>query len=315
MADELRSRSPRTGYEAEQTPPNGEQDQIRKDLLALQALVHTQGGRLNTIDQRSAHTKDQVQKQQQLEASKQAIISSWPDSAGPADRTQAVEQLVNRHDNLKGKYASTTTLRTKQGWSQFSIVEFFTKEARNEFVELVRKDALICHGQIAVGRAQIPKYQREADQPLRCAIAVFSQLTGKQQRYKPTWEMSSVWHNNEWILSMQTAEHDKTQITIYVAEALKDQFTEKYTSEWQQWGGQKGTTRRADGYKPQDFFNIHIETLTQQTAAALDTQYATLQHQRKQTHTKDKDDEMDGGFPNLRGQRKGEGKHAAQRRQ
>ena len=315
MADEMRSRSPRTGYEAEQTPPNGEQDQIRKDLLALQALVHTQGGRLNTIDQRSAHTKDQVQKQQQLEASKQAIVSSWPDSAGPADRTQAVEQLVNRHDNLKGKYASTTTLRTKQGWSQFSIVEFFTKEARNEFVELVRKDALICHGQIAVGRAQIPKYQREADQPLRCAIAVFSQLTGKQQRYKPTWEMSSVWHNNEWILSMQTAEHDKTQITIYVAEALKDQFTEKYTSEWQQWGGQKGTTRRADGYKPQDFFNIHIETLTQQTAAALDTQYATLQHQRKQPHTKDEDDEMDGGLPDLRGQRKGEGKHAGRRRQ
>ena len=63
MADELRSRSPRTAYEEEQTPPNGEQDQIHKDLLALQALVHTQGGRLNTIDQRSAHTKDQVQKQ------------------------------------------------------------------------------------------------------------------------------------------------------------------------------------------------------------------------------------------------------------
>ena len=125
MAKELRSRSPRAGYEAEQTPPNGEQDKIRKDVLALQALVHTQGGRFNTIDQRSAHTKDQVQKQQQLEASKQAIVSSWPDSAGPADRTQAVEQLVNRHDNLKGKYASTTTLRTKQGCSQFSIADFF----------------------------------------------------------------------------------------------------------------------------------------------------------------------------------------------
>jgi hypothetical protein len=31
---------------------------------------------------------------------------------------------------------------------------------------------------------------------------------------------------------MQTAEHDKTQITVYVAEAPKDQFTEKYTAEW-----------------------------------------------------------------------------------
>jgi len=123
--------------------------------------------------------------------------------------------------------------------------------------------------------------------------------------------MSSIWRNNEWILSMQIAEYNKTQITIYVVEALKNQFTSKQ----QQWGGQKGITRRADGYKPQDFFNILIETLTQQTAAALDTQYATLQHQRKQTYTKDKDDKMDGGLPNLRGQRKGEGKYAAQRRQ
>ena len=140
-------------------------DKIRKDLLALQALIHTQGGRLNTIDPRSAHTKDQVQKQEQLEASKQAIVSSWPDSAGPADRTQAVEQLVNRHDNVKGKYESTTTLRTKQRWSQFSIAEFLTKEARNEFVELVGIDALICHEQIAVGRAQILKSSAKPTNP------------------------------------------------------------------------------------------------------------------------------------------------------
>ena len=72
-------------------------------------------------------------------------------------------------------------------------MEFFTKEARNEFVELVRKDALICHGQIAVGRAQIPKYQREADQPLRCAIAgshnsqasLGNELSMAQQRMDP----------------------------------------------------------------------------------------------------------------------------------
>ena len=311
MTDDLRSRSPRAGLETEQT----DQAQLRKDLEALQALVHPQGGRINTIDQRSPYTKDQIQKQQQLEASKQAIVSSWADSASPADRTQAVEQLVHRHDTLRGKYASTTTLRTKQGWSQFSIVEFFTKEARNEFVELLKKDALICHGQIAVGRAQIPKYQREADQPLRCAIAVYSQLTGRQQRYKPTWEMSA-WYHNEWILSMQTAEHDKTQITLHVPEAMKDQFTDKYATEWQQWGGQKGSSKRADGYKPQDFFKIQIEALTPQTAAALDTQYATLQHQRKQQQTKEEDDEMDGGHPDVRAQRgKGEGKQAAQRRQ
>ena len=90
--------------------------------------MERQDGRLNTIDQRSAHTRDQVQKAQQLEASKQAIVSSWPDSAGPQDRSQAVEYMVNRHEALKGKYASTTTFRSKSGWSQFSIVEFLRKK-------------------------------------------------------------------------------------------------------------------------------------------------------------------------------------------
>ena len=91
-----------------------------------------------------------------------------------------------------------------------------SQEARNDFLELVKKDALTCHGQIAIARAQIPKYQRETDQPLRCAISVYSQVIGKQQRYKPTWEMSAVWHDGEWILHMQTQEDDKTRVNIYV---------------------------------------------------------------------------------------------------
>ena len=37
---------------------------------------------------------------------------------------QAVEQLVERHDTLKGKHANTPTLQTKTGWSEFIIVEF-----------------------------------------------------------------------------------------------------------------------------------------------------------------------------------------------
>ena len=215
------------------------EEQIHKELQELKSIADKHGGRINALDQRSAHTRDQVQKQQQLEASKQAIVSSWPNTAGPPDRMQAVEQLVNKHDSLKGKYASTTTLRTKTGWSQFSIVEFFTKESRNDFLDLVCRDALTCFGQIQVARAQIPKYQREADQPLRCALAVFAQITGKQQRFKPTWEISAVWHHNEWVLSMQTDTHDKTHITLYVAESAKDTFSEKFHAERQSWADKK----------------------------------------------------------------------------
>ena len=124
-----------TPQEPAQTLGQREQEQFQQELQALRSIVERQDGRLNIIDQRSAHTRDQVQKAQQLEASKQAIVSSWPVSAGPQDRSQAVEYMVNRHEALKGKYASTTTLRSKSGWSQSSIVEFFTKEARNEFLD------------------------------------------------------------------------------------------------------------------------------------------------------------------------------------
>ena len=260
MADQ-RSRSPIPGLEA--SKPQGSDSkstdgQVQQEHAAIKHMLEKQEGRLNTVDQRSAQTRDQMQKAQQLEASKQAIISSWPDSAGPQDRMRAIEDLVVKHDTLRGRYASCTTLRTKAGWSHFTIVEFFTKEARNDFLELVKKDALVCHGQIAVGRAQIPKYQRENDQPLRCAISVYSQVIDKQQRYKPTWEMSAVWHGGEWILHMLAHEHDKTQITIYVHESVLQAFNEKFVAEWPQWGGPKGSGRRADGYRPQDYYTIKI---------------------------------------------------------
>ena len=138
---EQRSRSPKPGVEAELAAaqplavPNDAK--LQQQITALQDIVEQHQGRINTVDQRSAHTRDQMQKAQQLEASKQAIVSSWSDSAGPQERMKAIEDMVAKQDSLRGKYASTTTLRTKSGWSHFSIVEFFTKEAWNDFLGLV----------------------------------------------------------------------------------------------------------------------------------------------------------------------------------
>ena len=135
--EDKRSRSPAPGavtpQELAQTLGQREQEQFQQERQALRSMVERQDGRLNTIDQRSAHTRDQVQKAQQLEASKQAIVSSWPDSAGPQDRYQAVEYMVNRHEALNGKYASTTTSAANLGWSQFSIVEFLPKKPGMSF--------------------------------------------------------------------------------------------------------------------------------------------------------------------------------------
>ena len=323
---EQRSRSPKPGIEAElataQTAVPSDA-QIQQQITALKNIVEQHQGRLNTVDQRSAHTRDQMQKAQQLEASKQAIVSSWSDSAGPQERMKAIEDMVAKHDSLRGKYTSTTTLRTKSGWSHFSIVEFFTKDARNDFLELVKKDALICQGQIAIARAQIPKYQRETDQPLRCAISVYSQVIGKQQRYKPTWEMSAVWHDGEWILHMQTQEYDKTRVNIYVNETVMQAFSDKFAAEWAQWGGQKGSGRRADGYRPQDYYTIQVTAMTASIANDLDEKYTALQEQKRTTTTssrpstnrRDDDDAMEG-VPGVRLPKpKGDGRGANRRQQ
>ena len=272
-----RSRSPFPGMEQMQT----EQQQIHKDIADIKAKLDTQHGRLNEIDQRSALTNSQLQKDQQLQASKQAIVTSWADSATATDRSKAVEDLLSKHGMLN-RYASTTTLKTKQGIAPISIVEFFSKDARNEFLDMLRKDMLVCHGQIAVGRAQIPKYQREADQPLRCAIAVFSQCDGTRARYKPTWELSALWRSGEWVLIAEPNPKDRTDITLYIQQSKKELFATHFPEAWAQWGGQRTTNRRTDGYRPQDHFRISIQDMTPDKQTEYDEKYQTLHDTRKQ---------------------------------
>ena len=290
MADE-RSRSPLPGAESLAKPADPDR-QIHTQLEDIQRLLHQHTGRLNALDQRSAHTKDQLQKQQQLEASKQAIISSWPDSSTHHDRQKAVERLVEK-EGLRNMYVCTQTLKAKGGISHFSIVEFYTKDARDEFLDMVKRDMLTCHGQIQVGRAQIPKYQREADQPFRCAIAVYAQLAGKQERYKPIWELASVWHKGEWIIIVEPAEHDKTQLTIYVRQQDKDMFTPNFKESWQKWGVQPGMTRKPDAYRAQDHYTITIQGLTPEKAAEYDGKYEAQTTRKQGAHSGTKKEDQE----------------------
>ena len=138
---------------------------------------------------------------------------------------------------------------------------------------------LICHGQITVGRAQIPKYQREADQPFRCAIAT-SQCEGTRARYKPTWKLSALWHSGEWVLIVEASPVDKTDIIIHVQPSMHEAFVSKFQADWQQWGGQKGQTKQ---YRPQNHFRITSVPLTAEKAAEYDEKSQQLQTAGKQT--------------------------------
>ena len=50
---------------------------------------------------------------------------------------KAVEDLF-RNQSMLNRYASTTTLKTKQDIAPISIVEFFPKDARNEPLDMLR---------------------------------------------------------------------------------------------------------------------------------------------------------------------------------
>ncbi|CAE7228267.1 unnamed protein product [Symbiodinium sp. CCMP2592] len=272
---------------------------VQSQILDIHRLLSQHTGKLNTLDQRSAQTKDQLQKQQQLEASKHAIISSWPDSATKRDREQAIEKLVEK-EGLRRMHTCTQTLKSKGGLAHFSIVEFYTKEARNDFLDMVKKDMLTCHGQIQVGRAQIPKYQREADQPFRCAIAVYAQIAGRQQRYKPIWELTAIWHGGEWILIAEPAEHDKTQITIHVRAEDQEAFTASFGDAWAKWGQQHGVPRKPDAYRAQDHFTITIKGITPEKAAEYDQKYNAQSKHKQSTASatqQEREDETMGPEP------------------
>ena len=82
---------------------------------------------------------------------------------------------------------------------------------------------------------------------------------------------------------MQAQEKDKTRLAIYVAEALKQKFSDKFAEEWATWGAQKGSSRRADGYRPQDFFQAQVEALTTAVATELNEKYNAIQERKRQT--------------------------------
>ena len=84
---------------------------------------------------------------------------------------------------------------------------------------------------------------------------------------------------------MLAHEHDKTQIIIYDHESILQAFNEKFVAEWPQWGGPKGSGRRADGCRPQDYYIIKIEAMTRAVTKDLDAKYTIFQEQKKSATT------------------------------
>ena len=54
-------------------------------------------------------------------------------------------------------------------------------------------------------------------------------------RYKPTWELSALWHSGEWVLIAEPNPKDRTDITLYIQQSKKELFATHFPEAWAQW--------------------------------------------------------------------------------
>ena len=158
---------------------------------------------------------------------------------------------------LMSKYQGSTTLKTKNGLAHFTIVDMWDKEARNEFLQHIKRDPHQIQGNTIVGRPQIPRYRREQDAPMKCAMKTLATMIGDNPKFSPTWEIQALWHE-EWLLAVNTNDKDTTKVQIYVPDHMKAEFEPKFHDDWSAWKA-PGSSKDS---RPQKHLQIQVYALT-----------------------------------------------------
>ena len=241
---------------------------------ALQDQVQANTARLNSVDWVAHRTESLLHRDQELQASKQLLLMGWP-NIDEKEREKEIKRMANYY-GLAHKYQGSTTLKTKNGLAHFTIVDMWDKEARNEFLQKVKHDPHQVQGNNIVGRPQIPRYRREQDAPMKCAMKTLATLIGNNPKFSPTWEIQALWHE-EWLLAVTNDDKDITQVQLYVPENLKTDFESKFAEDWSGWTA-PGTSKHT---RPQHHLQIRILPLTEDMKTKLDSNYAALRQKPK----------------------------------
>ena len=228
-----RSRSPlagigQTALERKEEVPN-EILLEAQTFKALQEQVHENTARLNSVDWVATQTASLVHRDQELQASKQFLLMGWP-KIDEKEREKEIKRMANYY-GLMNKYQGSTTLKTKNGLAHFTIVDMWDKEARNEFLQHIKRDPHQAQGNTIVGRPQIPRYRREQDAPMKCAMKTLANIIGDNPKFSPTWEIQALWHD-EWLLAVNTNDKDITKVQLYVPDHVKAEFETKFQEDW-----------------------------------------------------------------------------------
>ena len=282
-----RSRSPlagigQTALERKEEVPN-EILLEAQTFKALQEQVHENTARLNSVDWVATQTASLVHRDQELQASKQLLLMGWP-KIDEKEREKEIKWMANYY-GLMNKYQGSTTLKTKNGLAHFTIVDMWDKEARNEFLQHIKRDPHQVQGNTIVGRPQIPRYRREQDAPMKCAMKTLANIIGDNPKFSPTWEIQALWHD-EWLLAVNTNDKDITKVQLYVPDHVKAEFETKFQEDWSAWKA-PGSSKDS---RPQKHLQVQIYALTDEVKNNLDARYAALKNAKV---TKNQDVDME----------------------
>ena len=282
-----RSRSPlagigQTALERKEEVPN-EILLEAQTFKALQEQVHENTARLNSVDWVATQTASLVHRDQELQASKQLLLMGWP-KIDEKEREKEIKRMANYY-GLMNKYQGSTTLKTKNGLAHFTIVDMWDKEARNEFLQHIKRDPHQVQGNTIVGRPQIPRYRREQDAPMKCAMKTLANIIGDNPKFSPTWEIQALWHD-ECLLAVNTNDKDITKVQLYVPDHVKAEFETKFQEDWSAWKA-PGSSKDS---RPQKHLQVQIYALTDEVKNNLDARYAALNNAKV---TKNQDVDME----------------------
>ena len=246
---------------------------VSKDSFeALQAAVHKNEARLNSVEWNTVRTASLLHRDQELEASKQLLLMGFPSSMTDRDREKEIRNMASYY-RVADKLQGTTTHKTKQGLAHFTIVEMWDKEARNAFLHHVKADPHKVNGSTILGRPQIPRYRREQDAPMKCAMKSLATIMGDNPRFRPTWELQALWHDSSWLLAVTTDPLDTTKVTIYVSKEMKEAFTTQFEEDWPTWQARSSSTGDS---RPQKYLCVDVEEFDDEKLAALGAGYDQL---------------------------------------
>lgn len=238
---------------------------------ALQEQVQENTARLNSVDWMTTQTTSLVHRDQELQASKQLLLMGWP-KIDEKEREKEIKRMASYY-GLMHKYQGSTTLKTKNGLAHFTIVDMWDKEARNEFLQHIKRDPHQVQGNTIVGRPQIPRYRREQDAPMKCAMKTLATMIGDNPKFSPTWEIQALWHE-EWLLAVNTNDKDITKVQIYVPDHMKAEFEPKFHEDWSAWKA-PGSSKDS---RPQKHLQIQVYALTDEVKNNLDTRYTAMKN-------------------------------------